>query len=152
MRAAGIFILIITSSFFSKSGFSQQSEESVIRDLESLEVAAILKKDTSALRLLMSPDIVVHNPENSIVGFREIISRIAEGKINYKIFDRAIEKVTFFTITAVVMGKETLIPQGATLNAGKTIIRRFTNVWIKENKIWRLYARQSTIISINDNQ
>jgi ketosteroid isomerase-like protein len=43
---------------------------------------------------------------------------------------------------------ETAIPQGATDNAGKTIQRRFTNVWTKEDNTWKLSVRQATIVSI----
>lgn len=150
MLTSKLVLLFCFFVSFSNYGFAQQSEESVIRDLEELEKDAILKSDTNTLHQIMSPNIVVHNPENTIVGFRQIIFRIKEGKINYKSFDREIEKVTFFNNTAVVMGKEIIIPQGATVNAGKTVTRRFTNVWIKENNIWKLSARQATIISITD--
>ena len=92
---------------------------------------------------------VVHNPENAIVGFRQLIERIKAGKINYVSFERFIEKISFFNNTSIVMGKEILVPQGATTYAGKTITRRFTNVWMKEKGKWKLTARQATIISID---
>ena len=47
------------------------------------------------------------------------------------------------------MGKEVLVPQGSSQNAGKTITRRFTNIWMKEKDAWKLVARQATIVSIN---
>ena len=67
----------------------------------------------------MSLKIVVHNPENAIVGFRQLINRIAAGKISYAFFERFIEKVSFFNNTSIVMGKEILVPRGSTTNAGK---------------------------------
>lgn len=96
----------------------------------------------------MSKNVVVQNPENSIIGFQQIITRIGQGKINYAYLDRKIENIAFVNGIAVVMGMETLMAQGETKNAGKTIQRRFTNVWAKENGAWRLSARQATIISI----
>jgi hypothetical protein len=97
----------------------------------------------------MSSKIVVQNPENAIVGFRQIISRVKTGKINYASFERSIEKITFIGNTSIVMGKEVLVPQGSSQNAGKTITRRFTNIWMKEKDAWKLVARQATIVSIN---
>lgn len=131
------------------TGFSQQGEDSLIRRLEHAEKEAIFKRDTMQLNNLMSKDIVVHNPENTIVGFRQIMDRIKAGKINYSIFERKIENIAFMNGIAVVMGLETLVPQGDSQNAGKTVQRRFTNVWTKENNAWKLTARQATIVSIN---
>ncbi len=97
----------------------------------------------------MSSNIVVQNPENVIVGFEQIINRVKTGKINYLSFERVIEKVTFTGNTSIVMGKEILIPQGSTQNTGKTVTRRFTNIWMKEKNMWKLIARQATIVSLN---
>jgi hypothetical protein len=47
------------------------------------------------------------------------------------------------------MGLETLIPRGEAKNAGKTVKRRFTNIWMKQNEVWKMTARQATIISVN---
>ncbi len=47
------------------------------------------------------------------------------------------------------MGKEVLIPQGTSENTGKTVTRRFTNIWMKEKNVWKLIARQATILSLN---
>jgi len=107
-----------------------------------------MKSDTMLLSKLMSRKIVVQNPENAIVGFRQIMERVKGGKINYSSFERRIDNLTFINGMAVVMGLETVIPQGATDNAGKTIQRRFTNVWTKEDNTWKLSVRQATIVSI----
>ncbi|HEU0109762.1 MAG TPA: nuclear transport factor 2 family protein [Flavisolibacter sp.] len=137
-----ILFCAITSS-------AQHAEDSTIRRLENEEREAIFKGDTAMLSRLMSQDIVVQNPENAIVGYRQIIDRIKAGKISYATFERHIERITLRENVAVAMGLETLVPQGATSNAGKTVKRRFTNVWMKENNVWKLAARQATIISIN---
>ncbi len=144
-----IYTFIYFSSFINNFSSAQQSREAVIRRLENAEREAILKGDTTMLYQLMSSKIVVQNPENAIVGFRQIISRVKTGKINYASFERSIEKITFIGNTSIVMGKEVLVPQGSSQNAGKTITRRFTNIWMKEKDAWKLVARQATIVSIN---
>ena len=133
----------------SVTAYPQTSEERLIRELEDSEREAILRSDTVQLANLMSRKIVVQNPENAIVGFRQIRERVRKGKINYSSFERKIDTIAAVNGIAVVMGLETLIPQGDSQNAGKTVKRRFTNVWTKEEGSWKLTARQATIISIN---
>ncbi len=102
---------------------AQQPEEIVLRDLENAEREAILIGDTLTLIKLMSPDIVVNNPENTIVRFDQILARIKKGAINYSSFERVIENIAFVENIGIVMGKETIIPRGTSLNAGKTALR-----------------------------
>lgn len=143
--AAACIIIFITAGHPAGA----QSEEAVIRNIENSEREAILKGDTMTLLKLLSPHVVVQNPENAIIGYNQITGRIRSGKIDYKSLDRQIEKITFVENIAVVMGKEIVTPKGATPNAGKTVTRRFTNVWMKTAEGWRLTARQATIIDVH---
>jgi hypothetical protein len=149
MKILTFLAFIAFSLFLSVNCYSQQSAEALIRRLEDAERQAILKSDTKQLSILMSKKIVVQNPENAIVGFQQIMDRIKKGKINYSSFERRIDSVAFINRIAVVMGMETLVPQGETQSAGKTVKRRFTNVWTKEKHTWKLTARQATIVSVN---
>lgn len=149
MNNATLFLILTFYLLAPVSTFAQQSDEAIIKSLEEKEREAILKSDTMQLSNLMSKQIVVQNPENAIVGFRQIMDRIKNGKINYSNFERRIDNIAFINSIAIVMGLETLIPQGNTKDAGKTVKRRFTNVWTKEKDGWKLTARQATIISIN---
>ncbi len=144
-----LLLLIVLAVLHSNILLAQYSDEAVIRKLENAEREAIVNGDTSMLYKVMSKKIVIQNPENTIVGFRDIMERVKAGKINYASFERNIERITFFKNTSMVMGKEVLVPRGSSQNAGKTITRRFTNIWMKEKNIWKLTARQATIISIN---
>jgi len=137
-----LFLFLLIRNFC----FAQQSDEVVLRNLENEEREAIMKSDTVMLRKLFSTQIVVHNPENTIVGYDRIIERIKAGKINYASFERIIENISFVENIGIVMGKEIIVPQGVTANAGKTITRRFTNIWMKHGDAWKLTARQATII------
>ena len=69
------YILVFSFLFlfgFLQRGYGQQSDEALIRSLEHAEKDAILKGDTTNLKILMSSKIVVQNPENTIVGIRQI--------------------------------------------------------------------------------
>jgi hypothetical protein len=56
--------------------------------------------------------------------------------------------ITFIENVAIVMGSETTKASGNNPNAGKTAKRRFTHIWMKNNKSWRLVARQGTNTSL----
>jgi hypothetical protein len=66
-------------------------------------------------------------------------------------FERQVEFVRVDGAFLFIMGLETLIPitdaPSAGLVAGKTIKRRFTNIWKKEDGTWRLFARHANVIA-----
>src|SRR5688572_17088568 len=121
MKRTRLLLATVFNLFISMTSFSQQPDEALVRKLEEAEKVAILKGDTLALANLMSRKIIVHNPENAIVGFPQIMERIKSGKINYSSFERQIDSISIVNNIAIVMGMETIIPQGETKNAGKTV-------------------------------
>ena len=48
----------------------------------------------------------------------------------------------------MVMGEEITKPQGHQLHAGKTVTRRFTNIWKFVNNQWFMIGRQATIVKV----
>jgi hypothetical protein len=148
MKLFTLPLVIVFNLFFSTNSFPQQSDENLIRKLEDAERVAIWKSDTVELTKLISKKIFGQNPENKIVGFRQIMDRIKTGKIDYLTFERRIDNIAFSNGIAIVMGLETLVPQGSTQNAGKNLERRFTNIWTQEDGNWKLTARQATIVSM----
>jgi len=130
--------------------FAQDPRESEIRSLETLERESVLKGDSTALfGKIWSPSMVVNTPAN-VVGTVEGTKAIFRaGGLNYLSFERTIEKITFNDNIAIVMGGEIIKPQGQQPNAGKTVSRRFTHVWIYKNNSWSIIARQATIFKID---
>ncbi|MBA3648590.1 MAG: nuclear transport factor 2 family protein [Chitinophagales bacterium] len=59
-----------------------------------------------------------------------------------------IEKISFVQNIAIVMGHDIVKPKAGMENAGKTVTRRYTDIWMKDGDGWRLTARQATIISV----
>lgn len=131
--------------FFS---FSQSNPETEIRKLEDAQREAFLKKDTATLFKIFSPDFVVNAPTNKITTLQELKLLMQKGEVDMEVFERVTEKVTFNNNIAIAMGNETLHPTGKMPNAGKTVKRRYTNIWMKTSDSWQLVARQSTIISV----
>ncbi|MEO6541968.1 MAG: nuclear transport factor 2 family protein [Ferruginibacter sp.] len=137
-------ILILTSFTL----VAQNPAEAEIRKLEKEIKEAFLKKDTGILFKLFSPDFVVHAPNHKIITFQQLKPLIQNGSVDRDVFEKITEVVTFNNNIAIAMGHETLRPTGNAQHAGKTVKRRYTNVWMKTNDNWQLVARQSTIISV----
>ena len=123
--------------------------EQEIRKLEQAQVDALLRNDIAAMKRNWATDYVVNNPLNKVVEASK--GRIASGTRTYSSFIREVERVLIHENTVVVMGRETVVPSGATPDAGKTITRRFTNIWMMRDGKWLLTARQATVICPDQN-
>ena len=91
---------------------------------------------------IWTEDFIVNNPFNEI----DKADRIRSGIVSYSSFLREIEAVRVYENTVIVMGKETVVPKGKSPDAGKTIHRRYTNIWMMREGKWRLVARHASVI------
>ena len=129
--------------------FAQDSREAEIKLMENLERESVLKSDSAALfDKIWSPNMIVNTPANIVGTVEGTKAHFRSGDLHYLSFERNIEKITFNDNVAIVMGGEIIKPQGHQLNAGKTVSRRFTHVWLYKNKSWSLIGRQATIIKV----
>jgi ketosteroid isomerase-like protein len=127
---------------------AQIDKELEIRKLENIEGEAWVKKDSVTLFKLFSPELVVNSPLNKVLSLEILKKLIRTGKVDISSSEKKIEKISFIRDVAVVMGSDIVTPAGSMDNAGKTVTRRFTDIWTKDMDGWRLTIRQATIISI----
>jgi len=121
--------------------------EQEIRKLDLAEAEAILRKDFGALDRLCAKDFTVNNPRGEIVKGNEAVKDlIRSGVINYASFVREIEAVLIYEKTVITMGRETIVPNENAPQAGQTVRRRYTNIWMKRNGKWLLTARHANVI------
>jgi hypothetical protein len=128
--------------------FAQENNEAEIRNFETMEGQAWVKKDSAILFKLFSPHLVVNTPLNKVATLDVIKMLMRMGKIDISYSEKIIEKISFINDMAIVMGRDIVKPQGAMENAGKTVTKQYTDVWIKDKTGWRLSIRQATNISI----
>ena len=129
---------------------AQDPKESDIRRMETLERESVMKGDSVALfDKIWSANMIVNTPANIVGTVEGTKAHFRAGDLNYLSFERTIEKITFNDNVAVVMGGEVIKPQGHQINAGKTVSRRFTHVWLYKDQRWSLIARQATIIKVD---
>jgi hypothetical protein len=121
--------------------------EADIRLLEEREHKAMLNQDAATLQRIWAADFMVNAPFNRVtLSSKEVINLVKQGVIKYSSFTRDIEQVLIKKDMAITMGSEQVVPLGDAPNAGKTINRRYTNIWLRQNGDWRLVARHANEI------
>ena len=128
---------------------SQDPREAEIRRLDNLERESVMRGDSVSLYdKLWSPTMIINTPANIVGTVEGTKAHFRSGNLAYKSFERTIERISIHDNVAIVMGAEVIKPQGKQLHAGKTVTRRFTNVWMYKANAWSMIARQATIIKI----
>lgn len=144
-----LFTVLMCLIFITGIGLAQDPREAEIKRLENLERESVLKGDSAVLfNKIWSPDMIVNTPANVVGTVEGTKAHLRSGDLNYISFERNIEKITFHDNVAIVMGGEIIKPQGHQVNAGKTVSRRFTHVWLYKDNSWSIIARQATIIKV----
>jgi len=141
-----LFLATLLASPFAaaQDATSSSALEKEIRELDLAHASAIFDGDAKALDVLMDDDVTVNHPTNRIVKEKkELLDLIDEGVIRYTSFDRRPEKFLFFEDMVVVMGGEVVVPAPGAPNAGKTLERRYTNIWMLRDGKWRLSMRHA---------
>ena len=129
--------------------YAQDAREVELRRLENIEREATMKGDSATLfGKIWSNTMVVNTPANRVGTVEGTKMQLRTGNLAYLSFMRNIEKITFDNNIAIVMGEEITKPQQHQQNAGKTVTRRFTNIWKYSNNQWQMIGRQATIIKV----
>jgi ketosteroid isomerase-like protein len=140
-----VAIFLMTNLVSGQSVKQKAAIEQEIRKLDLAHAGAVLRGDLVELDKLWTADFKVNNPFNEI----DKADRIRTGAVTYSSFIREPESVLIHGNTVIVMGRETVVPKGNSPDAGKTINRRYTNIWMKRAGKWRLIARHASVICQN---
>ena len=107
---------------------------------------AMRNGDVKAVEMLFAPDLIVHSPINAVVDRDNVMTRFRNGQIKYEPgIEERFEFVGVRGDSVVLMGEEIVRPVGAAPFAGKTVHRRFTDIWTATRGKWQLAIRQATI-------
>ena len=131
-------MMIVTA----QSEMEKKVIEKEVRKLDSLHAAAVLSGDLKEMDKYWTEDFMVTNPFNEI----DKADRIRNGTVTYSSFQRICEAVRIHENVAILMGKEIVVPKGKSPDSGKTINRRYTNIWMYLNGQWKLVARHASVI------
>lgn len=144
MKNLTLFLLCTATSL---PVFSQKIEtESEIRALEQLEVKAVLQKDTAMLLTLWAEDLVVNAPDSKIYfAGKTTLDRPVLQRPRIA-FTRDVEQIIIRGNTAFSMGSETVVSPNEKSNSQEVVKRRYTNIWMKQGKTWKLAVRHANAI------
>ena len=110
---------------------------------------AFAAQDVDAVSALCAKDLVVNTPANRVARLDQVLGFFRAGRMNYESVHITIEALDARKDHVVIMGEEVVKPRDTAPNAGKTVSRRFTDVWRRESDgRWRLTIRQATITSV----
>ncbi|AXE16508.1 hypothetical protein DR864_01580 [Runella rosea] len=123
--------------------------EAELRRMENIEREATMRGDSAVLfGKIWSNEMVVNTPANRVGTVEGTKMQLRTGNLAYASFVRNIEKITFNDNIALVMGEEITKPQQHQQHTGKTVTRRFTNIWKYANNQWFMIGRQATIVKV----
>jgi hypothetical protein len=105
--------------------------------------------DVAAIDALFASDLVVNAPINRYVDRENVMARYRSGQISYEPdVTRNIEFAGVRADSVVIMGEEIARPNAGAPHAGKTVHRRFTDIWREIDGAWKMCVRQATITSV----
>jgi ketosteroid isomerase-like protein len=111
--------------------------------------AAFAAQDVDAVKAVTARDLIVNTPANRVARFETVMQFFQAGRMNYEDAEATIEAVDGRGDHVVLMGEEVVKPRETAANSGKTVRRRFTDVWRRDaDGTWRLTIRHATITSV----
>ena len=114
-----------------------------------LSAEAFTAQDAEAVAAWFAEDLIVNSPANRVVGRETVLAMFRAGRMSYEAADTTVEAVDARGDHVVLMGEDVYRPRDTAAHAGKTVRRRFTDVWRKDpDGQWRLTIRQATITSV----
>ena len=153
MEKFTICLIFVLSNIvaYAQSGNLQLNDsiaETEIKKQYNIERQLILNQDTVGMNKFYPDDFVVTNPFNQFINKSTVLSRVKLNVIKYNSYERNFDSFRFYGNTAIVIGSEIVIPtqDAARADAGKTVNRRFTEVWIKRNMKWEKIVRHANNI------
>lgn len=128
----------------------QTPDEIAVLAADMRQRDAVAKTDLEAIAAIAHPNLRVNAPSNRILTREDLIRMVGSGDIRNEVFERIPETVVVTGDIGVVMGRETVFPgadsEQAKIYGQKTLKRRFTNVYFREQGIWRHIARHANVI------
>lgn len=116
-----------------------------------ISLAAMMAGTTNAETERLSTTFVANTPNNSVVPGAVLLDLFSQGSISYEHVEQKIDYAgSHGPDVVVIMGEEIVVPGQGVANAGRRIIRRFTDVFRRENGEWRHDLRHANVLRIED--
>lgn len=129
-------------------GVEDKQVEEEIRRLYDHEHDLLLRRDFAAQERFYPDDFVVTNPFSMFINKQKVMERLRADIIKYSTYERQYDYFRRYGDTAVMVGSETVVPtpDANRPDAGKTVHRRFTEVWVRRDGGWQKIVRHASNI------
>jgi hypothetical protein len=134
----------------SPSEDSQAESQRQIQELEQKEAEALLRADTSSLRILWADDMLVNSTANLIAGKELLLEMIQTGRLRLQSLERRTLRFEVNSELAVVTGNEASQLAGA--YSQYKLFCSYMNVWRKRQGAWQLVGRHVGLIERKEAQ
>lgn len=137
---------------FASDAVAKQAQDAAIAQAVAARAQldeAFAAQDVEAVRALCAQDLIVNTPANRAARLEDVLGFFRAGRMSYESAETTIEALDARPDHVVLMGAEVVTPRETAAHSGKTVQRRFTDVWRREaDGAWRLTIRHATITSI----
>jgi ketosteroid isomerase-like protein len=130
-------------------GIEDKQAEQEIRQLYDREHELLLRRDFAAQEQFYPDDFVVTNPFSMFIDKSKVMERLRADIIKYSTYERGYDYFRRYGDTAIMVGSETVVPtlDANRPDAGETIHRRFTEVWVRRDGGWQKVVRHASNIT-----
>jgi ketosteroid isomerase-like protein len=136
--------ILLMDSFRDVTAITGEDVRSAIEDAETAVVQATNAKDANGLTDLLSSEVLINSPANKVIGRDQMLEMTANGEMTYADYVRTTDAFSLYgSRIAAVMGEERFSHADPAFGDG-TVIRRYTDVWAKDGRSWKLIIRQAT--------
>jgi uncharacterized protein (TIGR02246 family) len=141
LALAGISITLGQKQSASRD--QRSSVEQAIRQLDNERIQAQIGADAAALNRIYADDFIGVGPSGTVRTKPQVISDFTSGDLKFQSITTDEVKVRVYENTAVETGLSTMVGQ----DKGKAVPRdtRFTRVWVKQQRRWRLVANHYSL-------
>ena len=140
-------ILAVALLGLAQSALAASPTETTIRELEQAQARAAIGRDRAALDRMFAPDFRVISPSGAINTKEELLTILTSNAAPpYKSAAYQTDIVRDYGDIVVSIGMDTVVPNSGE-QAGKTVLRRVTQVWKRSNGTWQLTLRHANVIT-----
>jgi len=132
------------------ASIARSADERAVLAVDARQRDAVASVDLKALAAISHRNLRINAAINRVLTRDDLLRMVGSGEIRNEVFERIPESVVVTGNVGVVMGHETVFPgavsEQARIYGRKTLNRRYTNVFLREGRIWRHLARQASVI------
>lgn len=139
------------------SGEAQAGDEPWADDPHVREVLELRRQALEALTTTgpsaeterYSSTFIANTPSSGVLPAERLLALFAEGTISYDEVSQTVEYAgSHGPDVVVIMGEEVVVPGEGMADAGRRVVRRFTDVFRREDGEWRHDLRHANVVRV----